>query len=277
LLICISNRIELLYGNLYIWLALKTHLDKLNDILQRFDPISLKEMDRVKLLNRTDTKFVFKRSDLPEILEKVCPHYSILEIENLRQNKYRTLYYDTPDFGFYTRHQNGKLNRYKVRFRKYVDSGLCFLEIKFKNNKARTVKSRVKVPDFEAELSEDSIAFIQQVMGTEVELVPKLWNTFTRLTLVSKKDTERLTIDLNLGFEYEGREQSLDKVVIAEVKQEKMSRNSTFVRTVKSMGIRPIGMSKYCIGTTVMNGDLKYNNFKQKLLIIKKLSDGVLT
>lgn len=234
-------------------------------------------MDTVKLLNRTDTKFVFKRSQLPEILERVRPHYRILEISNLRQNAYRTLYYDTHDFGLYNKHQNGKLNRHKVRIRRYVDSGLTFLEIKFKNNKGRTVKKRVRIKEFEEVLSDDSMKFIGKVMQKEIDLVPKLWNTFTRLTLVSKKDTERLTIDLNLGFEYEDDKKSLDKVVIAEVKQEKMSRNSTFVRTVKSMGIRPTGMSKYCVGAMVMNGDLKYNNFKQKLLTIKKLSDGILT
>lgn len=228
-------------------------------------------MDSVKLLKRTDTKYVFGAAMLPTILERVKEHYRILEVSGTRANRYRTLYYDTPNFKFHRLHQNGKSNRFKVRFRKYVDSSLTFLEIKFKNNKKKTVKSRIKVDDFDIGLTKPSEVFIKEVMGYKEDLVPKLWNTFTRITLVSLKDTERLTIDLNLGFEFDDNVKDLSHVVIAEVKQEKASRNSNFVRTVKDLGIRPTGMSKYCIGATLLYPNLKHNNFKEKLLTIKKL------
>ena len=47
-----------------------------------------------------------------------------------------TLYHD---------HHNGKLNRYKVRRRRYIDTDTEFLEVKLKNNKKRTIKSRIKL------------------------------------------------------------------------------------------------------------------------------------
>jgi hypothetical protein len=31
----------------------------IHEVIQHFDPVSLGEMDAVKLMNRTDTKFVF--------------------------------------------------------------------------------------------------------------------------------------------------------------------------------------------------------------------------
>ena len=35
-----------------------------------------------------------------------------------------------------------RVNRHKIRFREYVDSGLVFLEVKCKNNKGKTIKKR---------------------------------------------------------------------------------------------------------------------------------------
>jgi len=243
-------------------------------IAQSFDPITLAEMDEVKLLNRTDTKFVFSANDLPGLLIEVMPHYRLLEVADLRLNRYRTLYYDTPDFSLYRNHQNGKLNRYKVRIRKYLDSDLCFLEIKFKSNKGRTDKKRIRINDFEDVLSQSSRDYITEVMrGRTIPLEAKLWNNFTRLTLVSRTDPERLTIDLGLGFEAEQRKGNMSKVVIAEVKQEKASRDSAFVSTIKSHLIRPMGFSKYCMGTALLFRELKQNSFKQRFLAVNKLSD----
>ena len=41
-------------------------------------------------------------------------------------------------------HQNKKLNRYKIRQREYLISDISFFEIKFKSNKGRTIKKRIK-------------------------------------------------------------------------------------------------------------------------------------
>ena len=44
--------------------------------------------------------------------------------------KYSTLYFDTNDKILYKHHHNKKGNRHKIRMRKYIDSNICFLEIK---------------------------------------------------------------------------------------------------------------------------------------------------
>jgi len=51
----------------------------LNNTTQ-FTPISLKNMDGVKLMNRSDTKFTFSSQKLPTLLEKLIPFYNVLEI-----------------------------------------------------------------------------------------------------------------------------------------------------------------------------------------------------
>jgi hypothetical protein len=252
-------------------------LADLSNIISSLDPISLEEMDRVKLQNRTDTKYIFNKDSLPEIIDSIKDKYFILDIEGRRTNSYETLYFDTLQFSSYINHHNGKLNREKIRFRNYVESELTFLEIKFKNNKSRTIKSRKQVDKIETELTLESKAFVKNNSDYNPEnIIPTLWNSFTRLTLVHKTMNERLTIDLNLSFKRfdNNLEESIPHLIIAEVKQEKASANSDFIQTIKKLHIRKSGMSKYCVGTAILNKNLKSNNFKNRILKIKKLENA---
>ncbi|TXB66742.1 polyphosphate polymerase domain-containing protein [Vicingus serpentipes] len=249
-------------------------MSELDNVLKLFDPISLKEMDRVKLLNRVDTKYVFDISTLIKVLPEISTYYFILEIDGKRTNSYQTLYFDTANFDSYIQHQNGKLNRTKIRFRKYIESDLNFLEIKFKNNKERTIKNRIKAADIETVLSTESSNFINENSKLNPnELSASLWNSFTRITLTHKTINERLTIDLNLGFKNNKtqEETSIPHIVIAELKQGKANVGSDFVKIIKKQHVRPMGMSKYCIGTALLNKQLKSNNFKERILKINKL------
>ncbi|MDG1913651.1 MAG: polyphosphate polymerase domain-containing protein [Crocinitomix sp.] len=240
------------------------------NILKDFGPITLSEMDGVKLMNRTDTKFVFKRQSLNEFLEILNEQYKVLNIKENLISSYKTLYFDTPEFQFFRDHHNGKGNRFKVRIRNYVESNLYFLEIKNKY-KGRTAKSRIKLPDFELDLKKKSNSYITEVIGDPIHLESKLWNNFNRITLVNNNEKERLTLDLDLSFDWDGRTVNYGHVVIAELKQENANRNSLFYSIMKKNGIRPNGMSKYCVGTVALYPDQKYNNFKEKILLIDKL------
>lgn len=240
------------------------------DIMNDFDPITLSEMDGVKLMNRTDTKFVFKRESLNGFLEILKEQYRVLNINGNLISSYKTLYFDTPEFQFFQDHHNGKGNRFKVRIRNYVESNLFFLEIKNKY-KGRTAKSRIKLPDFELSLKNKSNSYITEVIGDSIDLDSKLWNNFNRITLVNNNEKERLTLDLDLSFDWDGNEINYEHVVIAELKQENANRNSLFYSIMKKNGIRPNGMSKYCVGTVALYPDQKYNNFKEKILLIDKL------
>ena len=239
--------------------------------LNKFETITLSEMDDVKLMSRTDTKFVFNFSRLPEFLEKLSPFYKVLLIDGNLIHDYKSLYFDTEDRKFYIEHHNRRVNRNKIRFREYVGSGLTFLEIKLKNNKGKTIKKRIKVDSISEEITEQQQKYIHKIIGYPIEVSAKQWINFSRVTFVHKTQKERLTMDINLTFNNKKDEGDLKNIVIAEVKQERMSRSSDFMRVAKEMSILPMRLSKYCMSTLSLNPKLKKNRFKEKSLFINKL------
>ncbi|MDG1283542.1 MAG: hypothetical protein P8N46_02705, partial [Flavobacteriales bacterium] len=84
---------------------------------------------------------------------------------------------------------------------------------------------------------------------------------------------ERLTIDINLNFKEKNRLGDLNQIAIGEVKQERMSRLSDFMRIAKDLHILPIRISKYCMSTLELNPELKQNRFKEKTLFLTKLKN----
>jgi hypothetical protein len=250
-------------------------LEIVKEIIHAYTPITLKEMDGVELMNRTDTKFLVPLNALLEILQEMKSVYRVLEVQQVRLSHYETLYYDTKDLHFYMRHQNGKKNRWKIRKRSYVDSALSFLELKFKTNRGRTQKQRTSIPSIADELNIEENAFIDKKTGLPFELVPQLKNTFTRITLVEPNLPERITIDLDLAFQWQDRKQELPEVVIVEVKQESQNRRSPFVGALKSRLIRPESMSKYCLGIALLVPHVKRNSFKEKILKLKKFEPSI--
>jgi len=194
----------------------------------------------------------------------------VLTINSKVIHHYKSLYYDTDERKFYIDHHNSRVNRNKIRFREYVGSGLTFLEIKLKNNKGKTIKKRIKVKEIPEKLSEKQMKFVKEKVGDDIDVNSKQWINFSRITFVHKTMKERLTMDVNLTFENKENKGDL-KDVIAEVKQERMSRSSDFMKIAKEMSILPMRLSKYCISTLSLNPELKHNKFKEKLLFINKL------
>ena len=240
-------------------------------IIDTFEPISLAEMDEVKLLDRTDTKYMFNIKALPDILMRASEHYRVLDINNIRINSYETLYFDTKGLSLYNEHHNGKLNRYKIRYRCYKDSNLSFFEIKHSTNKNRTVKQRIKKKNIEEEITGDAGDFLL----AKTHLLPenftaKLWVYYSRITLVNKTSKERLTIDLNLSFKEGDKIVKFPKLVIAELKQDKAGK-SFFTELMKDCNIRTMSISKYCFGIINIYENVKKNNFKLKLQHFNKI------
>ena len=249
-------------------------LSQIENIVKKFEQIGLNKMDQVQLMNRVDTKFVFTEKDLIKILPSLTRHYYILEVKGTLISKYESLYYDGKNLDFYFNHHRKKLDRFKIRYRKYLSTDLTFLEVKHKKN-GRTDKMRIQVNDLSNEMTSDHAEFVKNSGIDNKELVPSLLNRFSRITLVSKNLEERLTLDLNLAFEWKGNKETVDNIIIAELKQNKSKRNSPFYELMKSNQLRPLKISKYCIGIIKMYGksNIKYNRFKKKLLKIQKIQN----
>ncbi|MBU3659624.1 MAG: polyphosphate polymerase domain-containing protein [Flavobacteriales bacterium] len=252
-------------------------MSKIETILHEFKPISLAEMDRVKLMNRTDTKFAFSIQKFIEFLGSLNQFYDVLEIEKTRTPHYESLYFDDDQFTFFKDHHNGKTNRFKVRIRKYVESEILFLEIKHKF-KGRTDKKRIPTKAFDEAFDEKQRQFLTKQLQSENQLVPTMWNSFQRITLINRTLNERLTFDFNINFHHQNTERNFNNLVIAELKQETLNRNSPFYTLMKNQQIRPYRLSKYCLGSIELYGrnQLKFNRFKKKLLHLKKIENDII-
>jgi len=244
----------------------------MNELINEFAPITLDEMKGIKLMNRMDTKFVTTREKLKLLLEKAKPEYYIQDINGLRNMEYDTTYYDTLDYNMYYEHQYGHTNRQKIRFRTYVSSNLQFMEVKTKNNHGRTKKKRIEVVDMDL-TDQTKREFLGNNLRYDVdELMPALNNHFSRLTLVNRDKTERLTIDSDLRFHnlVTDTRKDMGRLVIIELKRDGLCY-SPVLQMLLDLHIRPHGFSKYCMGSALTNKLLKVNRFKRKLIEINKI------
>lgn len=238
-------------------------------------PISLAEMESVKLMNRIDTKFVVPACLLPEMLRLAQADYYIQEIDGQRLAAYDTLYYDTPDLQIYIRHHDRQLRRQKIRVRTYIDSDLTFLEVKNKSNKGRTKKKRIVVQTNDLQnIDTDQREWLTGKAWYDVAtLQPQLHTRFERITLVNRAKTERLTIDTALRWEnvQTGQTAALGDAVVVELKRDG-NQPSGMLDILRSLRIKPLSMSKYCIGVALTNPTVKNNRFRPKLRKIQKLT-----
>lgn len=248
------------------------HATTMTHLLAQFEPISLADMERVALLDRTDTKYLMRASQLEHALRQLTAQYWVLEVNGTRLNHYQTLYFDTRDFALYRQHHNGLRSRYKVRIREYVNSDQAFWEVKRKTNRERTIKSRRQTQEIKTRIEGHADEFVDIHTPFHAEdLEPKLWNDFVRMTLVSKYRPERLTLDLNLRFGWGDAYAAMPGIAIAEVKQERFSQQSDFIRQMRQLGIRPHRFSKYCAGVYMLYDNVKTNNFKSRMRMVDKL------
>lgn len=253
----------------------------LSKCLSTYSPISLDEMESVKLMNRVDTKFVCHESLLPSILSQAEEGYTVQEVAGKRIATYDTVYYDTSGLDMYLRHHDQQLVRRKVRVRTYVDTGSVFLEIKKKNNRGRTKKKRIELDKSKKTAAlkvESNLQFtINEFVAKHTpyewsELAPKERTSFERVTLVNKGKTERLTIDFNLRFEAigSGVKADLGPLVIIELKRDGLVP-SRMQHILRDLRIFPMKISKYCMGVTMTIPEVKHNRFKEKLIKLNKL------
>jgi len=246
-------------------------------VTRHYESITLKELEEAKagLLTRVESKHLLTLDQCIALLDSLGNSYRVLDVNNCRISRYDTLYYDTNSFFSFIQHHNGKGNRYKLRVRKYLSTGDVYLEVKKKNNKGATEKSRIKTSwPFDGFLPEQE-AFLNSAFPYDFHnFFPVLRTVYDRLTLVSRVSPERITFDINISFSTVHCTKSFPELVIAEVKYEKGVRDSPALLALHSMGLRKRGFSKYCIGVSLLYSWLKHNRFKPNLLFLSGLSSS---
>ncbi|MCG8411667.1 MAG: polyphosphate polymerase domain-containing protein [Bacteroidales bacterium] len=242
----------------------------LQKLINEYTPIDFSELNNSKLLNRIDTKFICHISLLPQILKPTIQHYYICQTNKIRNCRYQSLYFDTPQLKTYFDHHKQKRLRYKIRFRKYIETGDSFLEVKLKENFARTNKKRTQ---FELcnKLKTKHFEFIKKHINYNfIELNPILWTLFNRITLVGKNIPERITIDTDICFKNKNRILTVPNMVVIEVKRSKGNVKSFFIENLRNNNLKPFGISKYVLGNILLTPKIKHNLFKHKVRTINK-------
>jgi hypothetical protein len=250
-------------------------ISEIVNILDSFNSIRLEEMDRVRLMDRFDTKYLLPANRIPDLLNMMHGRYRVLEINNYRVSSYTTIYLDTPDYLFFNQHVTRRTGRIKVRFRSYHSTGITFLEIKKKTKKNRTVKWRIEESFLDKTCSDSAIAFINKHISFNSEVLkPVLTNSFKRITLAGFDIPERITLDLDMSFSVpEGKSIELPLVAIAELKSEGFAARSHFSRIIKQLSVYPTGFSKYCVGNAMLHDLPLKNILKPKLLLINRIEN----
>ena len=249
----------------------------INDILNEMTPISLDEMSAVKLMNRVDTKYVADDLTVTKLFSLIKDDYYVQEIDGKRVAAYDSIYYDTVDNHMYIIHQDKKLKRDKLRVRNYVDTGTYFCEVKHKNNHGRTKKKRVEVGEnvfHDLKCDKKTREFVEKELpeydfdGFE----KKMSTSFERITVVNKGKTERITVDFNVRFHNfeNGNDNGIAPLVVMELKRDGRCE-SIFQKTLFDLRVKPLSISKYCIGRALTDKTLKQNRFKKKIIKLEKL------
>lgn len=243
-----------------------------NLVLNNFRSIGLEEMNKAAFMKRIDHKFLLNQEQLEMIVPELSDSYSILEINNILNHNYESLYFDTPDLDMYISHHNKRLNRYKIRQRMYSTTGDTFLEIKYKNNRGYTKKTRIETKKMYELIPYKLFPFVTgNTPYLPFLLKPIIRNEFSRFTLTNRSRNQRITVDTAISFYSGNKELNLQNIAIIEVKSDKGAIDRNIFNLLKKQGVKPCSMSKYSIGLAMMQTNVKQNLFKQKIHQIDKI------
>ena len=95
------------------------------------------------LLTRVDRKYLVPLESAHDLVDGLAPHAQVLAIDERRRFSYASTYFDTPELDAFMLTARKRRRRFKVRTRTYLDSGLCFLEVKTCGARGTTVKRRM--------------------------------------------------------------------------------------------------------------------------------------
>jgi hypothetical protein len=242
------------------------------DALPDFEVATAALIEARSLQQRVDRKYLLRADALELLLARLGRGYCLLRGGEQGWARYESIYLDTPGRELYHAHRCGRRPRYKIRIRHHVERQRSFLEIKSKTNSGRTVKRCLALPYGQNHLEAPDRRFIETYAPVDtVHLMPCVSISFVRLTLVAKGLNERVTFDRDVTFVGGPREERFSRVVIAEIKQAEYSNHLGAVAEFRTLHVREVAFSKYCVGT-ILVAPVAGNIFKPTLKAVERLS-----
>ncbi|GAB7052972.1 polyphosphate polymerase domain-containing protein [Catenuloplanes indicus] len=227
-------------------------------MIAELEPVGLAELlATAALQTRVDRKYVLPLADVRTLLPRLDPRTRVLEIDGGRVFRYESVYFDTPDLRSFRLTAHRRRHRFKIRTRLYVESALCWLEVKTEGGRGGTVKNRLPyLPDDHATVAPGA-SFVTGVLGDcdATSFAPTLVTRYRRSTLLDPAGTARATIDTDLTWEdTDGRGLRLPHVAVVETKTG--AGACPVDRLLWAHGHRPVSISKYATGLAALRPDL---------------------
>ena len=257
------------------------------------------------LLTRVDRKYLVPLERAQSLVDGLTADARVLDIDGRRRFSYASTYFDTPGLEAFMLAARKRRRRFKVRTRTYLDSGLCFLEVKTRGARGTTVKRRMGYhPDDASRLTGSGRAFVAACLASTgvtgpaaaqqvaAALRPVLATTYERTTLHLPRAEARATIDTALTWRHltpaartraaagAGAPQALrpahltaaidggEPVAVADiavVETKNPATPSPADRALWDAGHRPARISKYATGMALLHPELPANRWYRTL------------
>ncbi len=238
-----------------------------------YAPVGLTELDETaSLQRRVDRKYLVTPATWAEVLGDLARAPRVLEIDDLRSFRYESVYYDTADRQSFRAAAHRRPRRFKVRTRRYVDTGRAAIEVKLRSRTGDTVKHRAWLYEQDVTTPRpggglppaawDFVAGFPHTADAVGALVATLTTTYERATLVT--DDARVTVDESVvGTSPTGAAAAFPHVLIVETKSP--SRAGDVDRALWRHGARPQKVSKYCTSLAAIETSLPANRWSRTL------------
>ncbi|UFR01333.1 polyphosphate polymerase domain-containing protein [Streptomyces sp. Go40/10] len=231
---------------------------------------TLGEIDAVAALqHRTDRKYLIPLDQARVFVGLLADSHHVLDLAGRRTTHYLSTYFDTERLSAWHAHVQGRRRRWKVRTRLYAEDGLCRVEVKTKDGRGATVKHALNVPATAyGGLDPQAAGFVDEVLErsgiphTTEDLVPAAEIRYVRAALADLDHGTRVTLDGALTCHRGDRSAALDPGhVLVETKGR--VRPAPADRLLRSLGARPVSLSKYVVGQSLLTPGLPDNDVRR--------------
>ncbi len=221
-------------------------------------------------MHRIDRKYVVTAAQYAAWLTALQPELCVLEIDGRTSFHYASTYFDTPSHTSFLSSAQKRRFRFKVRVRTYLDSGLRYVEVKVRDSREGTEKLRQPCSASSTQgLDTEAQTFVARVLlkagipsHVARDLVPALETHFTRTTLLVRTSGCRVTVDTELTFAAENSQEiGFPELLILETKSD--SHDTHADKVLWRMGVRPQRLSKFAIGSALLNAELPSNKWSR--------------
>lgn len=242
------------------------------EALSGLAPICLAELtERAALQTRYDRKYVLPVAQVGTLLSRLEPDTRVLEIDDVRNFRYQSIYFDTADLTSFRLAAMRRRRRFKIRTRSYLDSAACWLEVKTEGSRGGTVKNRLPYQPHDARTIDPGRSFVDEMLtalavrdcgGLAFSPTIAIW--YRRSTLYLPATGSRVTIDVDLTWaDRDGRCLSLPDVAVVETKTGSVASYAD--RLLWSHRSRPISISKYATCLATLRPDLPATPWRRTL------------